>query len=57
MKEYSDVLTVKEWGIKYMSEDKYQRISEKNTKEIKLTLPEIIFIDDHVSLMIDASDF
>ncbi len=40
-----------------MSEDKYQRISEKNTKEIKLTLPEILFIDDHVSLMIDASDF
>tara|TARA_R100000995_G_scaffold65067_1_gene34133 strand:+ start:546 stop:980 length:435 start_codon:yes stop_codon:yes gene_type:complete len=40
-----------------MSEDKYQKISEKNTKQITLSLPEILFIDDHISLMIDASDF
>ena len=44
-----------------MSEDKereaYQKISDKNTKTLSLTIPELLFIDDNVSLMIDGSDF
>ena len=44
-----------------MSEDKeresYQKISDKDTKTLSLTIPELLFIDDNVSLMIDGSDF
>ena len=45
-----------------MSEDRkddshYQKMSEINDKSIELTLHEILFIDDHISLMIDGRDF
>ena len=47
-----------------MSEDKdkgkefpYQRIREKEDRQITLTIPELLFIDDNISLMIDGSEF
>jgi len=48
-----------------MSEDRenereepfYQRMSETEDRRITLTIPELLFIDDNVSLMIDGKEF
>lgn len=42
-----------------MSESKdipYQKMNEKQDKQLTLTMPEILFIDDNITLMIDARD-
>jgi|TARA_R100000482_G_scaffold98432_1_gene42388 hypothetical protein len=35
----------------------YQRIDDTEIADLKLTLPEILFIDDNISLMLDGRDF
>jgi hypothetical protein len=38
-------------------EPSYQRMSEREDRQITLTIPELLFIDDNVSLMIDGKEF
>tara|TARA_R100000781_G_C4031496_1_gene110759 strand:- start:5 stop:454 length:450 start_codon:yes stop_codon:yes gene_type:complete len=38
-------------------DDGYKKIDEASNKKLRLSLHELLFIDDHITLMIDGRDF